>query len=154
MNLPKIGQVKLIKHRPLPEGFKIKTVNDLLYQYQYIAHENLNMKGLARTRLARSIKDVGWGQFLTIAAYKAGKAGGGTLSVNPAGTTIDCSDCGESVPKKLSDRWHSCPHCGAQYDRDHNAARNIKTRAVGHPVQALRGDRQTEPTKREARAVS
>ena len=58
------------------------------------------------------------------------------------------------VPKTLADRWHSCPECGCELDRDHNAAINIKQRAVGHPVQALRGDRNTEPVKREARAVA
>lgn len=133
--------------------FHHKTANDLLTQYQYIAHEDLNIKGLARTRLAKSINDAGWGQFLTIAAYKAVKAGGGTLPRNPARTTIDCSDCGAAVPKTLVDRVHNCS-CGAVYDRDHNAARNIKQRAVGHPVQALRGDQNTEPEKREAYVVS
>ncbi|NEQ71285.1 MAG: transposase, partial [Symploca sp. SIO2D2] len=53
-----------------------------------------------------------------------------------------CSSCGEKVPKKLHIRWHNCPHCGCSLDRDvpseplreHNAAINIKNRAVGHPV--------------------
>ena len=43
---------------------------------------------------------------------------------------------------------------GAEYDRDHNAARNIKIRAVGHPFQALRGHWKTKPMKREAPSVS
>ncbi|MEH1786029.1 MAG: zinc ribbon domain-containing protein [Nostoc sp.] len=55
------------------------------------------------------------------------------VAVNPNGTSLECSDCRVTVPKTLSDRWHSC-QCGASYDRDHNAARNIKHRAVGHPV--------------------
>ncbi|MEA5621869.1 hypothetical protein [Nostoc sp. UHCC 0251] len=33
----------------------------------------------------------------------------------------------------MADRWHNCL-CGASYCRDHNAARNIKYRAAGHPV--------------------
>ena len=135
------------------KDFHHKTVNKLLSNYRFIAHEDLNIKGLARTRLAKSINDAGWGQFLTIAAYKAERAGGATLPRNPARSTIDCSDCGQAVPKTLSDRVHICS-CGAVYDRDHNAARNMKIRAVGHPVQALRDDRNTEPEKREAYAVS
>lgn len=135
------------------KDFHYKTVNKLLSNYKFIAHEDLNIKGLVRTRFAKSINDAGWGQFLTIAAYKAERAGGGTLPRNPARSTIDCSDCGQAVPKTLSDRVHICS-CGAVYDRDHNAARNMKIRAVGHPVQALRGDRNTEPEKREAYAVS
>jgi putative transposase len=135
------------------KDFHHKTVNRLLSKSKFIAHEELNIKGLARTRLAKSIGDAGWGQFLSIAAYKAARAGGGTLPKNPARTTIDCSDCGTAVPKTLSERWHICA-CGAVYDRDHNAARNIKQRAVGHPVQAPGGDRSIEPKRGEARALS
>jgi IS605 OrfB family transposase len=135
------------------QDFHHKTVNRLLSKAKFIAYEDLNIKGLARTRLAKSISDAGWGQFLTIAAYKAARAGGGTLPRNPARSSIDCSDCGAAVPKTLADRWHICA-CGAVYDRDHNAARNIKQRAVGHPVQAPRGDRDTEPVKGEAHAVA
>jgi len=54
-------------------------------------------------------------------------------SVNPNGTTQDCSNCGEKVPKKLHERWHGCQG-GCELERDHNAATNIKNRAVGHPV--------------------
>ena len=136
------------------KDFHYKTVQWLLSKgYKFIAYEDLNIKGLARTRLAKSILDAAWGQFLSIADLKAEKAGGKGLPQNPRKTTIECSDCGQDVPKTLSDRWHNCL-CGASYCRDHNAARNIKQRAVGHPVQALKGDRDTEPVKREVRAVS
>ncbi len=50
-----------------------------------------------------------------------------------SGTSVDCSSCGTKVPKKLHERWHSC-QCGCSLDRDHNAAINIKNRAVGHSV--------------------
>jgi putative transposase len=134
--------------------FHHKTVNKLLLQYQYIAHEDLNIKGLARTRFAKSINDAGWSQFLKIAAYKAERAGGGTLPKNPARSTIDCSDCGAAVPKTLADRVHSCS-CGAVYDRDHNAARNMKIRAVGHPVLNRSGNvLAIAGSHREAHAVS
>jgi len=51
--------------------------------------------------------------------------------VNPAGTLQVCSGCGRSVPKTLSDRWHTCPHedCGLSLQRDHNSAREILNRA-------------------------
>uniref|UniRef100_UPI0034199341 transposase n=1 Tax=Okeania sp. SIO2F4 TaxID=2607790 RepID=UPI0034199341 len=74
------------------------------------------------------------GKFLTILAVKAEKAGQKTIAVNPNGTSQDCSNCGEKVSKKLSDRVHSCPHCGIVMCRDQNAARNVKHRAVGHSV--------------------
>lgn len=136
------------------QDFHYKTSKCLLSKGKHVAREDLNIKGLATSRLAKSVNDAGWGQFLQILSIKAERAGLMIIAVNPNGTSQDCSDCGETVPKTLADRWHSCPHCGAEYDRDHNAARNIRQRAVGHPVQALRGHRNTEPVKREARAVS
>jgi len=118
------------------KDFQYKVAHQLVKRYRYVAFEKLNIKGLARSRLAKSIHDAGWGQFLSIVSHVAENACGGGLPQNPRGTSIDCSDCGHPVPKKLSDRWHSCPNCGAQYDRDHNVGRNIKQRAVGHSVSA------------------
>jgi putative transposase len=134
--------------------FHYKTAKRLTDKGKHIGHEKLHIKGIARSKLAKSTYDAGWGQFLQILAIKAEKAGLLTIAVNPSGTTQNCSDCGQPVAKTLIDRWHSCPHCGAEYDRDHNAAKNIKQRAVGHPVQALGGNRVAGPLNREARAVS
>ena len=136
------------------KDFHYKTAKKLINKGKNIGHEALNIKGLAKTRMSKSVNDAGWGTFLLILSLKAANAGLQTIAVNPNGTTQDCSSCGVKVPKTLADRWHSCPECGCELDRDHNAAINIKQRAVGHPVQALRGDRNTEPVKREARAVA
>jgi putative transposase len=114
--------------------FHYKIAKKLLAKGKNIGHESLNIKGIARTRMAKSTYDAGWGQFLLILAVKAENAGLRTIPVNPNGTTQDCSSCGHHVPKTLQDRWHSCPHCGCSLDRDHNAAINIQHRAVGHLV--------------------
>ena len=136
------------------KDFHYKTAKKLINKGKNIGHEALNIKGLAKTRMSKSVNDAGWGTFLKILEIKAERAGLLAIPVNPNGTTQDCSSCGVKVPKTLADRWHSCPECGCELDRDRNAAINIKQRAVGHPVQALRGDRNTEPVKREARAVA
>ncbi|MEI1373258.1 transposase [Nostoc sp. UHCC 0926] len=115
------------------KDFHYKTALWLLNQSQVIAYENLNIKGLAKSMLAKSVNDAGWGQFLQILNTKAASAGCLVVAVNPRGTSQECSDCGATVPKTLADRWHNC-QCGASYCRDHNAARNIKHRAAGHPV--------------------
>jgi len=52
--------------------------------------------------------------------------------VNPRGTSQMCSGCGNMVPKKLGQRWHTCTACGLSLHRDHNAARNILG-ALGSP---------------------
>ena len=126
------------------KDFHLKTAKGLLDNHDLVAHEKLNIKGLAKTRLAKSILDAGWGQFLSILATKAENAGLLTVAVNPTNTSQNCSNCGYKVPKKLSQRWHSCPKCGYQADRDVNAAKNILDLAVGHPVSS-KAYRATEP---------
>jgi putative transposase len=116
------------------KDFHYKTAKKLLSQRKHVAHEKLNIRGLANSRLAKSVNDAGWGQFLQILSIKAERAGSLTIAVNPNGTSQDCSGCGVKVKKELSERWHSCPSCGCSLDRDHNAAINIKHRAVGHSV--------------------
>ena len=116
------------------KDFYYKTAQKLLQQWKNVAHEKLNIKGLAKTRFSKSINDAGWGQFLQILSIKAERAGLMTIAVNPNGTSQNCSGCGVKVKKEIQDRWHSCPNCGCSLDRDHNAAINIKHRAVGHSV--------------------
>jgi putative transposase len=116
------------------KDFHYKSAQKLLSQGKHVAHEKLNIKGIARTRLAKSTHDAGWGQFLQILSIKAERAGLLTIAVNPNGTSQNCSGCGAKVPKELKDRVHACPKCGLTLDRDHNAAINIKYLAVGHSV--------------------
>ena len=96
-------------------------------RYGLVAVEDLNIKALSRSMLARSVNDAGWGSFLAKLAYKVEYTGGQLVRVNPNGTSQVCSRCGclPDVPKSLTDRIHSCPHCGLVIDRDVNAARNI-----------------------------
>ena len=112
------------------KDFHFKTANYLLSKYDVVAHEELNVKGLARTKLAKSVLDAGWSSFLSILTNKAENAGLLVVPVSAHNTSQDCSNCGEKVPKKLHIRWHDCPHCGCSLDRDHNAAINIKNRVT------------------------
>jgi putative transposase len=116
------------------KDFHYKTAKKLLSKGKHVAHEKLNIKGLVKSRLAKSVNDAGWGQFLQILAIKAERAGLLAIPVNPNGTSQNCSGCGTKVPKTLSDRLHACPECRLTLDRDHNAAINIKHLAVGHSV--------------------
>ena len=116
------------------KDFHFKTANNLLNKYDVVAVEDLNVKGLARTKLAKYVLDAGWSSFLSIVTNKAVNAGLLVVPVSAYNTSQDCSTCGEKVPKKLHERWHDCSHCGCSIDRDDNAAINIKNRAVGHPV--------------------
>jgi len=100
-----------------------------------IAIEDLNIKGMVRNRqLAKHILDVGWGQFLSMLAYKGEWYGCEVVKINrwyPSSKT--CSQCGaemETIP--LHVRSWACPLCGAFHGRDINAAINIlKQTTVG-----------------------
>ena len=78
----------------------------------------------AKSGLNQSILDAGWGQFQQIVTHKAACAGRTVLKVNHRYTSQVCSQCGTVRKKDLSERWHSC-ECGAELDRDTNAAINI-----------------------------
>lgn len=118
------------------KDFFSKVWDWLFSKYDVVIHEKLNIKGLARTRLAKSIHDAAWGTFFEMGRWKAKKAAKLTIAENPRGTSIDCSGCGERVEKTLADRVHRCPSCGLTMDRDHNAAINIKQRALGQSAPA------------------
>ena len=98
---------------------------------------DLNIKGLTRTKLAKSIHDAAWGSFLEILQAVAVKRGLNVQKVNPRGTSIECLNCGSRVEKDLSDRVHNCSSCGVKIDRDWNSGINILNRAlmaVGLPL--------------------
>jgi transposase len=78
----------------------------------------------AKSGLNKSILDAGWGQFQQIVTHKAACAGRTALKVNPRYISQVCSQCGTVRKKDLWERWHSCA-CGAELDRDTNAAINI-----------------------------
>lgn len=103
----------------------------LVKRADLIAAEDLNVKGLFRARIARSVADAAWSKFLSMVAYKAERAGKHFVTVDPRNTSQKCSGCGELVPKSLAVRTHSCPYCGLVIDRDWNAARNILAAVVG-----------------------
>jgi len=116
------------------KDFHYKTAKLLLKRYDLIGFDDLNVKGWAKTRFAKSILDAGWSEFLAIVACKAQSAGKMTIAGHPNGTTQNSSSCGTCIPKTMANRWHSCHVCGWELDRDVNAAINVKNFAVGRTV--------------------
>ena len=113
-------------------NFHHEEARKIVDRHGAIAVEGLRTSNMVRNScLAKSISDAGWNQFLTILTRKAEEAGVVVVVVNPAGTSQVCSGCGRTVPKTLSDRWHTCPYedCGLSLQRDHNSARTILNRA-------------------------
>ena len=97
----------------------------LVEKADVICIEKLNVQGLSRSMLAKSVHDASWGNLKHWLLCKAESAGREVIEVDSRGTSQRCSQCDCVVEKKLSDRIHNCPHCGLVLDRDVNAAKNI-----------------------------
>jgi len=131
----KKARLKVAKcHRKIRDqrsDFHHKVSRKIVNTYGFIAVEDLNIKGMVRNHhLAKSISDAGWGQFLSCLTYKAEEAGCVVEKVAPHYTSINCSVCGNPVPKTLAQRIHNCPFCHVVLNRDHNAAINILNKST------------------------
>jgi len=100
----------------------------IVNRFGVIAIEALNIQGLSRARLAKSVHDAGWASFFEKLSYKAASAGRELIAVDPRGTSQTCP-CGARVAKDLADRWHTCPACDLSDDRDVVSAQVVLQRA-------------------------
>ncbi|WP_446223946.1 RNA-guided endonuclease InsQ/TnpB family protein [Nocardia sp. IBHARD005] len=107
---------------------------------QAVFIENLSIKGLARTRLAKSVHDAGWGMFTCMLEQKAAQYGRYFAKVDRwFPSTRMCSVCGVVSDKKpLHVREWICK-CGTIHDRDLNAARNILAAGQAERLNACGG---------------
>lgn len=130
-----------------------KVSTQLIRENQTVCVEDLAVSNMVKNpRLARSISDAAWRELRSMLDYKAALYGRDLQVVNRwLPTSKRCSVCSytmESLPLKAR-RW-TCPHCGADHDRDVNAARNILAAGLAqlhstaglagtHACQALKG---------------
>ena len=117
--------------------------------------ERLQTLNMVKNRhLARSIVDSGWAIFNSMLQYKAKMV----IEVPSNYTSIDCSRCGNKVPKTLAVRIHRCDVCGLVIDRDYNASLNILKRGLKLLPQELREvtpvEIQCESRKQEEEAMA
>jgi putative transposase len=107
------------------QDFAHKAARQIADRFGLIAVEDLPIKGLAGSMLAKSVHDAAWGMFLAHLSDKAEEAGRTFVRVDPRNTTQACSGCGSIVRKTLAERQHRCPACGLSIGRDLNAAKNM-----------------------------
>ena len=123
-----------IKNRRLNHLHQFTT--RLVKENSLIVVGNINSSQLAKTKMAKSVLDAGWHILKTQLDYKSTAMQAVFIEVNESYTTQTCSCCGGISPNSpkgragLRIREWSCPECGAQHDRDVNAAKNIL--ALGH----------------------
>jgi len=130
------------------DDFLHKLSKAIIDENQVVVVEDINVKGLLKTRLAKSISDSGWSKFLTYLKYKAEWYGRTFIQVDrffPSSKL--CHRCGyKNDDLALHDRTWCCPACGEIHDRDVNASINLYSVGLGRlkrgPVeQALVDDR-------------
>jgi transposase len=104
--------------------------------------EDLAVKGLARTRLAKSVHDAGWSAFVAMLEYKARLYGREFRRIGRFEPTSQvCSACGvKDGPKPLRVREWTCGACETVHDRDVNAAKNILALGRRERLNARGGD--------------
>ncbi len=104
--------------------FQHKVSRALGSTYDTIYAEDLSVKKMSEgnwTNLNKSIRNAKLAQFISFLQYKTNNL----ILVNPKNTSKTCNSCGKIHENlKLSERTISCS-CGAVYDRDENAAKNI-----------------------------
>ncbi|HEX7163301.1 MAG TPA: RNA-guided endonuclease TnpB family protein [Trebonia sp.] len=133
--------------------FHHKLSTRIVRENQAVTVEDLAVKGLARTRLAKSVHDAGWAAFTGMPEYKAklyGREFRKTGRFEP--TSQVCSACGaRDGPKPLNVREWTCRECGTVHDRDVNAARNILAAGRADKPNACGGQVRPAATPAQAR---
>lgn len=110
------------------KDFLHKISTSLARTKRAVVVEDLNVAGMSKNRrLSRSIMDSGWSEFRRMLEYKTVWYGSELVVADrfyPSSKI--CSTCRSKKDSlTLSDRVFKCESCGAEIDRDLNAARNL-----------------------------
>lgn len=111
------------------KDFLHKETTKLIKKHKTIYVGDVSSTKLAKTKLAKSVNDAGWGMFKSMLEYKAIRLGVEFKVVKENYSTVTCSSCfartGPSGLSALGVREFVCSSCGVTHDRDINAATNI-----------------------------
>lgn len=105
-----------------------KLSTTLVRQNSVIVLEDLNVKGMMQSRLAKSVNDAGFAEFRRQVKYKINRYKDRELVIADRWFPSSklCSACGaKATSMPLHIRAWTCESCGSQHHRDLNAAINL-----------------------------
>ena len=119
-----------------------KVSYNIVKHCKFIAMETLNIRGMIKSNLSRSIHEIGWGKLIEMIRYKARWYGREFVQIDRwFPSSKKCNVCGEiNHGLGRGEREWECPHCHTVHQRDVNAAKNILDeglRATGSMVLCL-----------------
>lgn len=116
------------------KDFLHKQSKTISKSYDCVCIEDLDIQAMSKSlKFGKSVHDNAWGTFVSFLQYKLKDMGKPLIKIDKWFPSSQiCSNCGEqnSITKDLSVRQWICPVCGTNYNRDHNAAINIKNEGM------------------------
>jgi putative transposase len=142
--------------------YQHKLSTRIVRENQVICVESLAVKNMVKNHcLAKSISDVGWGEFVRQLEYKAAWSGRILVKIDRwYPSSKRCFECGHVLETlDLAEREWTCPKCHVLHDRDLNAANNILAEglsvyACGESVRPGRANAQAGNPRRSRKAQS
>jgi putative transposase len=116
----------------LRSNFAHQLTHSLVSTHPALCLENLSIKGLAKTKLAKSMLDAAFGETVRQWKYKSLWNNCHAIQADRFfPSTQLCSECGyRNKALSLSDREWMCPACGTVHKRDFNASLNLKAEGI------------------------
>lgn len=106
--------------------FLHKLSTDFANEYGTVFMEDLNVEGMKKSNLGKSISDASWSKFKNMLSYKTN-----VVEVGSRYTSQMCSNCGYvHKGNRISQSEFKCLNCGHEENADLNASKNILSRGT------------------------